>query len=125
MNPISDATTRPAVAQASGRAAVSTGAAAQSVRQEGDAVSQAKDQAVVEQAPIAAGRLDKAIETANTQGAGMSPSLRFEPDTERGIVVIKVMNRETGEVIRQLPPEAVVEAAEAGEQLPALVDAVV
>ena len=37
-------------------------------------------------------------------------------------MIIKVLNRETGEVIRQLPPEAVVKAAEDGGSLPSLVD---
>ena len=58
----------------------------------------------------------------NVEAAGLSPALKFEPNTETGVVIIKVLNRETGEVIRQLPPEAVVKAAEDGGSLPSLVD---
>ena len=124
MNPISEATTRQVAAEAPKRApAASAEVAKQSVRQEGDAVTQAKEAAEAQSAAVSEARLEQAIEQINVQAQGLSPALKFEPDADSGVVVIKVLNRETGEVIRQLPPEAVVKAAESGDSLPSLVDA--
>lgn len=124
MNPINEVTTRQVAAPAPKRAAPADAeVTTQSVRQEGDAVTQAKEAAAAQRAPVSEARLEKALEQVNTQAQGLSPALKFEPDADSGIVVITVMNRETGEVIRQLPPEAVVKAAETGEALPSLVDA--
>ena len=124
MNPINEVTTRQVAAPAQKRAApAGDEVTTQSVRQEGDAVTQAKEAAAAQRAPVSGARLEKALEQVNTQAQGLSPALKFEPDADSGIVVITVMNRETGEIIRQLPPEAVVKAAETGEALPSLVDA--
>ena len=124
MNPINEVTTRQVAAPAQKRAAPSGAeVATQSVRQEGDAVTQAKEAAAAQRAPVSEARLEKALEQVNAQAQGLSPALKFEPDADSGIVVITVMNRETGEIIRQLPPEAVVKAAETGEALPSLVEA--
>ncbi len=124
MNPITDATTRQVAAEAPKRApAASEEVAKQSVRQEGDAVKEAREAAAAEEARVSEQRLEQALEQINAKASGLSPALRFEPDADSGVVVIKVLNRETGEVIRQLPPDAVVKAAETGEDLPLLVDA--
>ena len=124
MNPINEVTTRQVAAPAPKRAAPSGDEVPpQSVRQEGAAVTQAKEAAAAQRAPVSGARLEKALEQVNTQAQGLSPALKFEPDADSGIVVITVMNREPGEIIRQLPPEAVVKAAETGEALPSLVDA--
>lgn len=124
MNPINEVTTRQIAAPAPKRAAPADAeVTTQSVRQEGDAVTQAKEAAEAQRAAVSDARLEQAIEQINVQAQGLSPSLKFEPDADSGVVVIKVMNRETGEIIRQLPPEAVVKAAETGEALPSLVDA--
>lgn len=124
MNPITDVTVRQVATQASSKPEpTETEATTQSVRQEGNAVIKARESAEAQRAAVSEARLEQVIEQINAQAQGLSPSLRFEPDADSGIVVIKVMNRETGEVIRQLPPEAVVKAAETGEVLPALVDA--
>lgn len=64
--------------------------------------------------------LADALEQINEQAGGFSPALKFEADEDSGVVIIKVLNRSTGEVIRQLPPEAVVKASEEGN-VPALV----
>ena len=117
MNPINDVTIRQVVAESPVRAdAVRADVAAQSVRQEGDAVREAREAAEKERASAAR------LEQLNAKASGLSPALRFEPDADTGVVVIKVLNRETGEVIRQLPPEAVVTAAETGDALPSLID---
>lgn len=124
MNPISEATIRQVAAEAPKGAKAARGeVVTQSVRQEGDAVKEARDSAAAEKARVSAQRLKQALEQINAKASGLSPSLRFEPDADSGVVIIKVLNRETGEVIRQLPPEAVVKAAETGESLPTLVDA--
>lgn len=124
MNPISEATVRQVAAEAPKRApAVRAEVAKQSVRQEGDAVNEAREAAAAEEARVSEQRLEQALEQINAKASGLSPSLRFEPDADSGVVIIKVLNRETGEVIRQLPPEAVVKAAETGESLPTLVEA--
>ena len=66
--------------------------------------------------------VEQALEAVRAQAQRTAPQLRFEPDTERDLVVIKVIDRATGEVIRQLPPESVVEAAAGGrEALPTLI----
>ena len=87
------------------------------------AVKEARDSADKEQVRVSDARLAQAIEQINAKARGLSPALRFEPDADTGVVIIKVLNRETGEVIRQLPPEAVVRAAETGETLPSLIEA--
>lgn len=67
--------------------------------------------------------LDAALAELNRRSTSVSPSLQFEQDEERGVTVIKVINRDTGEVIRQLPPEAVTRATTAGtDVLPPLVN---
>ena len=124
MNPINDVTPRKVVAEAPARAEAERAAvAAESVRQEGDAANQARESADQERARVSEARLKQAIEQINAKARGLSPALRFEPDADTGVVIIKVLNRETGEVIRQLPPEVVVKAAEAGETLPSLIEA--
>ena len=124
MNPVSEVTIRQVAAEAPKRApAAGAAVAEQSVRQEGDAVKEARDAAAAEEARVSEQRLEQALEQINAKASGLSPALRFEPDADSGVVIIKVLNRETGEVIRQLPPEAVVKAAETGENLPSLVEA--
>jgi flagellar protein FlaG len=67
--------------------------------------------------------LEAALAELNRRSTSVSPSLQFEQDQERGITVIKVIDRDTGEIIRQLPPEAVTRASADGEDiLPPLVN---
>lgn len=64
-----------------------------------------------------------AVEKLNQLGNSVSPALKFELNRDTDVVVIKVLNRNTGELIRELPPEAVVEAATRGDDvLPSLVE---
>ena len=91
--------------------------------QEGKLVTQAQAEVPATQPRVDDAALKEAIAQINRKAAGLSPALKFEPDSETGVVVITVTNRATGEVIRQLPPEAVVRAAaNGGEDLPALVE---
>lgn len=85
---------------------------------EDDAARNAQEVQLSQEAQQAA--LADALEKINEQASGFSPALKFEPDEDSGVVIIKVLNRSTGEVIRQLPPEAVVKASEEGS-VPALV----
>ncbi|MEL7310348.1 MAG: flagellar protein FlaG [Pseudomonadota bacterium] len=66
--------------------------------------------------------LEQALEQIREQAQRVAPQLKFENDSESDVVVIKVIDRATGEVIRQLPPEAVVDAQAQGiEGLPSLI----
>lgn len=49
--------------------------------------------------------LDAAVERLNVEVVSLQRSLRFSVDKETGRTVIKVIDRETDEVIRQIPPE--------------------
>lgn len=68
-------------------------------------------------------QIEDAVAKVNERAAKLQspPQLLFEPNDDLGVVVIKVVDRETGEVIRQLPPEAIIESSNgANDQLPAL-----
>jgi flagellar protein FlaG len=49
--------------------------------------------------------LDAAVERLNVEVVSLQRSLRFSIDKETGRTIIKVIDRETDEVIRQIPPE--------------------
>lgn len=72
--------------------------------------------------PVSTDALDQALKQIREQAQRVAPQLKFENDTESDVVVIKVIDRVTGEIIRQLPPEAVVDAQAQGlEGLPSLI----
>jgi flagellar protein FlaG len=56
-------------------------------------------------------RLDQAIENLNNQLQSSQTKLGFSIDSETDIVMVKVTNKETGELVRQIPAEAVVRLA--------------
>lgn len=56
-------------------------------------------------------RLDQAIENLNNQLQSSQTKLGFSIDSETDIVMVKVINKETGELVRQIPAEAVVRLA--------------
>ena len=56
-------------------------------------------------------RLDQAIETLSNQLQSSQTNLGFSIDSETDIVMVKVTNKETGELVRQIPAEAVVRLA--------------
>lgn len=69
--------------------------------------------------------LEKAVATLDEVGRSVgSPALEFALDDDAGVVVITVRNRNTGEVIRQLPAEEALAAAAnaATGDLPVLVE---
>ena len=65
-------------------------------------------------------RLDQAIEHLNEQLQSSQTNLGFSIDSETDIVVVKVTNKETGELVRQIPAEAVVRLAGKMEDLKGL-----
>lgn len=72
--------------------------------------------------PVSSEALDAALEQIREQAQRVAPQLKFENDSESDVVVIKVIDRVTGEIIRQLPPEAVVDAQSKGlDGLPSLI----
>jgi len=56
-------------------------------------------------------RVDQAIESLNNQFRSSQTNLGFSIDSETDIVMVKVTNKETGELVRQIPAEAVVRLA--------------
>ena len=56
-------------------------------------------------------RLDQAIETLSNQLQSSQTKLGFSIDSETDVVMVKVTNKETGELVRQIPAEAVVRLA--------------
>ena len=56
-------------------------------------------------------RVEQAIERLNEQVTQNQRSLGFEIDQATDIVIVKVRNKETGEVVRQIAAEAFVRLA--------------
>ncbi len=60
------------------------------------------------QAPLVeSGQVQRAVETINVQLQTVAPNLRFSVDEETGKTVVRVVDHDTGEVIRQVPSEEV------------------
>jgi len=49
--------------------------------------------------------MEKLVQKLNVATQSIGRDLRFEVDLENGRSVIQVLDRETGEIIRQIPPE--------------------
>jgi flagellar protein FlaG len=62
-------------------------------------------------------RLDEAIERLNEQMQQNQTKLGFVVDSATDRLIVKVMNKETGEVVRQIPGEAVVKIAQSIESM--------
>jgi flagellar protein FlaG len=58
-------------------------------------------------------RLEEAISKLNDQMQQSQRRLGFSVDQETDRIVVRVMNKETGELVRELSPEAVVRMADA------------
>jgi len=56
-----------------------------------------------------AGKLSEQIEKLNTKLEDMQRSLRFSVDDSSGRIIVKVVDLDTDEVIRQIPSEEVLE----------------
>ena len=55
-------------------------------------------------APVSRAELDKAVEGANEVGKLLARSLNFSIDDATNKVVVQVIDEESGEVVRQVPP---------------------
>lgn len=51
--------------------------------------------------------LERVAKALNAEPGSIGRNLRFQVDLDRGTPVIQVLDRETGEIIRQIPPEKV------------------
>lgn len=58
-----------------------------------------------ENIPVSDEQLIKAIERAIKSVEGASTSLQFSVHKETKQILVKVLNQETGEIIREIPPE--------------------
>ena len=58
-----------------------------------------------QQASIQAQNLDALVQELNSRSRSVAPALRFQVDVKSGSSIIQVFNRDTGELIRQIPPE--------------------
>jgi len=85
----------------------------ENVQQTGDAQEQA-------QRVPSAGELQKALEEVEKAVAPMAQSLQFSLDKDSGKTVVKVMDTDTNEVIRQIPTEEVLAISKAVDKLKGL-----
>ena len=67
-----------------------------------------------------AGELQKALEEVEKAVAPMAQSLQFSLDKDSGKTVVKVMDTDTNEVIRQIPTEEVLAISKAVDRLKGL-----
>ena len=67
-----------------------------------------------------AGELKKALEEVEKAVAPMAQSLQFSLDKDSGRTVVKVMDTDTNEVIRQIPTEEVLAISKAVDKLKGL-----
>ena len=65
--------------------------------------------------------LEKAVEESNKMAQIMNSQIRFNIDHDTGQVIVKVINKETHEVIRQIPSEEMVKLASRAEELRGLI----
>jgi len=65
--------------------------------------------------------LKKAIENLNKKLSMLNSQLKIETDNDTGIRVIKVIDKETQKVIRQIPPEAVLKIAKYIDEVAGLI----
>ena len=66
---------------------------------------------------IDAKQVDAAVERLNTSLQSLGTKLSFSVDRQTKDIVITVHNSETGEVIRQIPPESMLRVSEHIEEL--------
>ena len=85
----------------------------ENVQQTGSAQEQA-------QRVPSAGELQKALEEVEKAVAPMAQSLQFSLDKDSGKTVVKVMDTDTNEVIRQIPTEEVLAISKAVDKLKGL-----
>jgi flagellar protein FlaG len=65
--------------------------------------------------------LEKAVEKSNDTARQMNSQIRFQVDDKTGQVIVKIINKDTKEVIRQIPSEEMVKLASRAEDLRGLI----
>lgn len=75
------------------------------------------DEQQQQQAATADERLSQAVESINTALQARSPELEFSVDSDSERMVVKVIDRDTKEVIRQMPSEEALEIAKALDRM--------
>ncbi len=78
------------------------------------------DEQQQQQAAPADERLSQAVERINTALQARSPELEFSVDSDSERMVVKVIDRDTKEVIRQMPSEEALEIAKALDRMQSL-----
>jgi flagellar protein FlaG len=68
-------------------------------------------QAAPAPAPTPAAALQAAVENVNRYLASVNQSLRFERDGDTGKTIVRVVDEATGDVLRQIPSEEVLDIA--------------
>jgi flagellar protein FlaG len=61
--------------------------------------------------------IERAVERANRQMAAVAPSLEFEVDPDTHRVVVRLVDREDRQVLRQVPSPEMLEIARALERM--------
>jgi flagellar protein FlaG len=95
-------------------------AASGDVKPVGRPVSNGNDQAPAFDAQLMRENLQEAIEHLNKQLASSGRNLGFTMDEILNRPIVKVTNTQTGELIRQIPSEAVIKVAHTLEELKGL-----
>lgn len=104
-------------AAAAGQAAKT--AIAQQAQQKVQQQTQARSEAINDNQEMQK-RLEEAVQRLNDQMQQSQRSLGFSVDKETDILIVRVTNKETGELVRQIPAEAVVRLSKSIEDLKGL-----
>jgi flagellar protein FlaG len=68
----------------------------------------------------APGQVDDAVKNINQAMKSLSPNLEFSIDTDLDRTIVKVVDQQTGDVIRQIPSQEAVEISKALDRLQGL-----
>ena len=71
-------------------------------------------------APVESEQVQRAAETINRQLQTVAPNLRFSVDEDTGKTVVRVVDTDTGEIIRQVPSEEVLAISRSIDRLQGL-----
>jgi len=104
-------------AVAAGQAAKT--AIAQQAQQKVQQQTQARSEAINDNQEMQK-RLEEAVKRLNDQMQQSQRSLGFSVDKETDVLIVRVTNKETGELVRQIPAEAVVRLSKSIEDLKGL-----
>lgn len=69
-----------------------------------------------EPSPVSEAQLKEAVAAANESFAVHSNSIEFSIDAQHGTTIVKVVDKNTGQIIRQMPSREMIELAKALDQ---------